>query len=78
MAEREERRRRAMAEEADKENRERQELWRVPISQGGLRFEAAPVLTRDPYPVTYVPQRKLTEPESPHLLIDRRMKQRNR
>jgi hypothetical protein len=55
-----------------KENARVNELRQLPISEGGLKFVAMPVLLDDPFPAHYVPPRPLTEPESPHLLIDRR------
>ena len=59
--------------EDDKENEALNALRHLPIEQGGYKFVPAPVLTEDPFPVRTVAVRKLTEPESPHLLIDRRM-----
>lgn len=57
----------------EKENRDLQELRQIPISEGGLMFKAKSPLKEDPYPPKYISPRKLTEPESPHLLINRRM-----
>lgn len=57
----------------EKENREIQARRRIPISEGGLMFTAKSPLKTDPYPAKYVSPRKLTEPESPHLLINKRM-----
>lgn len=75
-AEREEEKRRSDAAQADKENAEMNLLRRLPTSEGGLVFKATPVLREDPFPAREVPAKKLTEPESPHLLIDRRMQRK--
>ena len=50
------------------EERQLQEMRRKPVSEGGLNFVAAPILSVDPFPVRVPDLLPTTNPKSPFLI----------